>query len=52
MQLLFFTLKVWRWQDYTFEKDILHSMKTTKTGMEKLKKKYQKDFSAFELKII
>jgi len=45
-------LSVWRWQHYTFEKDILHSMKIAKTGLEKLKETYQKDYSEFELKII
>ena len=45
-------LSVWRWQHYTFEKDILHSMKIAKTGLEKLKETYQKDYSEFELKTI
>ena len=45
-------LNVWRWQHFTFEKDILHSMKIAKTGLEKLKEKYKKDYSEFELKII
>ena len=45
-------LNVWRWQHYTFEKDILNSMKIAKTGLEKLKEKYKKDYSEFELEII
>ena len=45
-------LNVWRWQHFTFEKDILHSMKIAKTGLEKLKEKYKKDYSEFELEII
>ena len=45
-------MQVWRWQHYTFEEDILKSMKTAKTGLTKLKNKYQKNFDEFELKII
>ena len=45
-------LNVWRWQHFTFEKDILHSMKIAKSGLEKLKEKYKKDYSEFELEII
>ena len=45
-------LHVWRWQHYTFEEDILKSMETAKTGLIKLKDKYQKNFDEFELKII
>tara|TARA_B100000795_G_scaffold263469_1_gene242678 strand:+ start:303 stop:1229 length:927 start_codon:yes stop_codon:yes gene_type:complete len=45
-------LNVWQWQNYFFEKNILHSMKIAKTGLEKLKVTYQKDYSEFELKII
>lgn len=45
-------LHVWRWQHYTFEEDILKSMETAKTGLTKLKDKYQKNFNEFELKII
>ena len=45
-------LKVWRWQHYTFEENILNSMKIAKIGLEKLKKKYQKDCNEIELEII
>jgi diadenosine tetraphosphate (Ap4A) HIT family hydrolase len=45
-------LNVWRWQHYTFEKEILDSMKIAQTGLIKLKEKYQKDYNEFELKII
>jgi len=45
-------LNVWRWQHYTFEQDILHSMKIAKTGLIKLKEKYQNDYNEFEFKII
>ena len=45
-------LNVWRWQHYTFEKEILSSMKIAKTGLNKLKKKYSNESSKFELKII
>ena len=45
-------LNVWRWQHYTFEQDILHSMKIAKTGLIKLEEKYQNDYNEFELKII
>ena len=45
-------LNIWRWQHYTFEKDILHSMKIAKTGLIKLKSKYQENYNEFELKII
>ncbi len=45
-------LNVWQWQHYTFEKEILDSMKMAKAGMNKLKKKYMDEFNDFELKII
>ena len=45
-------LNVWRWQHHTFENDILNSMKTAKIGLFKLKEKYKKEYSEFELKII
>ena len=45
-------LHIWRWQHYTFEEDIVKSMKTAKTGLTKLQNKYQKNFNEFELKII
>ena len=45
------SLNVWQWQHYTFEKDILESMKIAKTGMTKLKDKYVSEYNEFELKI-
>ncbi len=45
-------LNVWRWQHYTFEKNILHSMKIAKTGLKKLQEKYKKNYSEFNLEII
>ena len=45
-------LNVWRWQHYTFEKNILHSMKIAKTGLNNLKEKYKDHYSQFELEII
>ena len=45
-------LNVWQWQHYTFEKDILDSMKIAKAGLIKLKKKYLNEFNEFELNII
>jgi len=45
-------LNVWRWQHYTFEKDILHSMKIAKSGLAKLKNKYEDNYNEFELKIV
>ena len=43
---------LWRWQHYTFEKNILASMKLAKSGLTKLKKKYQDDYNKFEFKIV
>ena len=45
-------LNVWQWQHYTFEKNILDSMKIAKNGMAKLLKKYQNEYNKFQLKII
>jgi diadenosine tetraphosphate (Ap4A) HIT family hydrolase len=45
-------LNIWQWQHYILEKDILQSMKIAKTGLIKLKNKYQKEFKKFYLKII
>ena len=45
-------LNVWQWQHYTFEKEILESMKIAKTGITKLKKKYENEYNEFELKVI
>ena len=45
-------LSIWRWQHYTFEEEILHSMKIAKEGLNNLEKKYLIDFKNFELKII
>ena len=41
-------LNIWRWQNYTFEEDILHSMKIAKKGLDKLREKYQIDYKNFE----
>ena len=46
------SLNVWQWQHYTFEKDVLNSMKIAKTGMTKLEDKYSNEYNEFELKII
>tara|TARA_B100001057_G_scaffold496403_1_gene597803 strand:+ start:946 stop:1860 length:915 start_codon:yes stop_codon:yes gene_type:complete len=45
-------LNVWQWQHYTFEEEVLNSMKSTKIGLTKLKKKYQENYSEFKLKLI
>jgi diadenosine tetraphosphate (Ap4A) HIT family hydrolase len=45
-------LNIWQWQHYTFENDILDSMKIAKTGLSKLKNKYVNKYNEFELKII
>ena len=45
-------LNIWRWQHYTFEEDILHSMKIGKKGLDKLREKYQIDYKNFELQVI
>ena len=45
-------LNIWKWQDNIFEKNILHSMKIARSGLNKLKKKYQDDYNEFEFKII
>ena len=45
-------LNIWQWQHYAFEKNILNSMKVAKTGLIKLKNKYQNEFDQFDLKII
>lgn len=45
-------LNIWQWQHYTFEEEILKSMKTAKVGMTNLKDKYQKNCKEFEFKII
>jgi len=45
-------LNVWQWQHYTFENEILESMKIAKTGMTKLEDKYSNEYNEFELKII
>ena len=45
-------LNVWQWQHYTFEKDILDSMKIAKAGLIKIKTKYLNEFNEFELNII
>ena len=45
-------LNVWQWQHYTFENEILESMKIAKTGITKLKNKYVNEYNEFELKVI
>lgn len=45
-------LQIWRWQHFTFEKEILDSMKIAKKGFKKLNKKYEEDFNKFEVKIV
>ena len=45
-------LNVWQWQHFTFEEDVLNSMKSTKTGLTKLQKKYKENYSEFMLKLI
>ena len=45
-------LNVWQWQHYTFEEEILRSMKIVKSGLTNLQSKYYKDYSKFEFKII
>ena len=45
-------LNIWQWQHYTFEEDILKSMKSARKGLTSLRKKQQKDCDKFDLKII
>ncbi len=45
-------LQIWRWQHYTFEKEILKTMKTAKKGFKKLNSKYKQDFDKFDIKIV
>ena len=45
-------LNIWQWQHYSFEENILDSMRIAKNGLDKLFKKYQNQFEKFELKII
>ena len=45
-------LNIWQWQHYTFEKNILDSMKIAKNGMTKLLNKYSNEYNEFKLKII
>tara|TARA_B110000003_G_scaffold276186_1_gene321383 strand:+ start:14814 stop:15728 length:915 start_codon:yes stop_codon:yes gene_type:complete len=45
-------LNIWQWQHYTFENNILNSMRIAKTGLTKLEDKYLNEYSEFELKII
>ena len=45
-------LNIWQWQHYTFEKEILESMRKAKSGLNNLKGKYEKDYIFFELEII
>ncbi len=46
------SLNLWRWQDYSFEKDILESMKIAKKALNKLKDIHKDEFKDFEFKII
>ena len=45
-------INIWRWQHYSFDKDILRSMKIAKKGLNKLNKEYRDEFQNFEFKII
>ncbi len=45
-------LQIWRWQHFTFEKEILDSMKIAKKGLKKINKKYEEDFNKFEVRIV
>ena len=45
-------LNIWKWQHYSFDKNILHSMKIAKKGLNKLNKVYQDEFRNFDFKII
>ena len=45
-------LNIWQWQHYTFEENILGSMKIAKKGMTNLKKNYFDNYNKFQLEII
>ncbi len=45
-------LNIWQWQHYTFEEDIIETMKIAKNGLIKLKEKYIKSYNKFDLKVI
>ncbi len=45
-------LNIWQWQHYTFEENILGSMKNAKKGMTNLKKNYFDNYNKFQLEII
>ena len=45
-------LNIWQWQHYTFEAKILESIKKNSIGLQKIKKKYKKDYHEFLLEII
>jgi len=45
-------LNIWRWQHYTFDKEVLESMKIAKTGFIRLKDKYQKNYIKYDLRVI
>lgn len=45
-------LNVWQWQHYTFENEILESMKIAKNGLSKLRDNFQNEYNKFELNII
>ncbi len=46
------SLNLWRWQHYSFDKDILESMKIAKKALNKLKDHHKDEFQDFEFKII
>ena len=43
--------EVWRWQNSMFEENILETMRVSKFGFEKLKKKFIEQYNEFEIKI-
>ena len=46
------SLSLWRWQHYSFDKDILDSMNVAKKALNKIKDEYKDEFKDFEFKII
>lgn len=45
-------LNVWQWQNYYFEKNILHSMKIAESGLKNLEEKYKEDYRKFNFIIV
>ena len=45
-------LEPWKWQNYKFEANILNTMKVTKLFLKGLRKKHQKEYEKFEIKLI